>query len=104
LKHLLGWVLGLHTYYCKHGDACKKYISGSNTIRRFSNKYIPKYLQIYVESIIEGILFLILGILFNKLIITNKYTIVFMIGITLHILFEIFGVHDNFCTYQCKRQ
>jgi hypothetical protein len=104
LKHLLGWFFGFHTYYCQHGNACKKYISGSNTIRQFSNKYIPKYLQIWVESIIEGILFLLLGILFSKLLNTNKYTIVFIIGITLHILFEFFGFHDNFCIDQCKRQ
>jgi hypothetical protein len=103
LKHFLGWSLGLHTYYCQHGDACTKYISGPDTVRYFSNKYIPKKLQIWVESIIEGILFILVGIFFNKLIQTNKYNTIFMIGFTLHVLFELFGFHDYFCRESCKR-
>jgi hypothetical protein len=103
LKHLLNSFLGFHTYYCQHGNRCKKYISGSNIIRQFSNKYIPKHLQIWTESIIEGILFILLGILFTKLINTHKYTIIFIIGFSLHFLFEIYGFHDNFCIDQCKR-
>jgi len=102
-KHLLDWSLGFHTQYCQHGDACKKYTSGPDTVRYFSNKYIPKNLQIWVESIFEGILFILLGIFFSKLIKTNKYNIIFMIGFTLHILFELFGFHDFYCRESCKR-
>jgi len=102
-KHFLGWGLGLHTYYCQHGDACRKYISGPDTVRYFSNKYIPKKLQIWVESIIEGVLFILVGIFFNKLIQTNKYNTIFMIGFALHVLFELFGFHDYFCRESCKR-
>ena len=103
LKHLLSCFLGFHTYYCQHDNVSKKNISETNKIRQFSNKYIPKYLQLWVESTIEGILFLLLGILFSKLINTHKYTIIFMIGFSLHFLFEIYGFHDNFCIDQCKQ-
>jgi hypothetical protein len=104
LKHLLGWGVGFHTYYCQHGNACKKYISGSNTIRQFTNKYIPSKLQILVECTFEGILFILLGFLFDKLLITHKYITIFVIGFSLHISFEFFGFHDNFCVEQCKRK
>jgi hypothetical protein len=102
-KHFIGWALGLHTYYCQYGDACKKYISGPDTIRYFSIKYIPNHLQIWIESIFEGILFILFGIFFSKLIKINKYNSIFMIGFTLHILFEFLGFHDYFCRESCKR-
>ncbi len=54
LKHFLGWAIGIHTYYCKFGNACQRYVNGKNTERKF---LFPG--QILLESIGEGLLFVV---------------------------------------------
>ena len=104
LKHFMGWVFGLQTYYCKYGNACNKNNSNSKRIFSFSNnKYLSHGFQIWIESILEGFVFLLVGILFYSFIkMKYDYIFVFLTGFGLHILFEIVGIHKYFCLYQCK--
>ena len=99
-KHLFGWILGLQTYYCKFGNACERYNSGANTMRSFSFTG-----QMFAESLAEGFIFLLtLQILFkianNTL---NKYVILFLLGVLLHLSFELSGIHHRFCLESCSR-
>ena len=87
LKHFISYLLNIHTYYCKYGNACKKY-----------NLNEKKKDHILVESIGEGILFIIVGQLIFYM---NKELAMFLIGFSLHFLFEIFGLHDVFCLTRC---
>jgi len=87
LKHFISYILNIHTYYCKYGNACKKY-----------NLNEKKKDHILVESIGEGILFIIVGQLIFYM---NKELAMFLIGFSLHFLFEIFGLHDVFCLTRC---
>jgi len=87
IKHFISYLLNIHTYYCKYGNACKKY-----------NLNEKKKDHILVESIGEGILFIIVGQLIFYM---NKELAMFLIGFSLHFLFEIFGLHDVFCLTRC---
>ena len=87
LKHYISYLLNIHTYYCKYGNACKKYMLNEK-----------KKDYIIVESIGEGILFIIVGQLIFYM---NKELAMFLIGFSLHFLFEIFGIHDAFCLNRC---
>ena len=82
IKHLLGYYLSLHEYYCKYKyDIVKSY-----------NK------NIILESILEGGLFIIFGYTLSMYLKTkNMLLIVFIIGTLLHIIFEISGMHTKFC-------
>ena len=82
IKHLRGYYLSLHEYYCKYKyDIVKSY-----------NK------NIILESILEGGLFIIFGYTISMYLKTkNMLLIVFIIGVFLHIIFEIFGIHEKFC-------
>ena len=90
IKHLLGYLLNIHSLYCKYGYACKQY---TKTTAVYS-----KYLVL--ESIGEGILYLLFGIILSKLIL-NKLLVVFIIGILLHLIFEILQIHRLFCKKRC---
>jgi hypothetical protein len=80
IKHLIGYYLSLHEYYCKYKfDLVKRY-----------NK------NIILESILEGGLFIIFGYTISMYLKT-KLLIVFIIGTLLHIIFEISGMHTKFC-------
>ena len=107
IKHLGGYFLGLHTYYCNHGYAC-----GKNGSKNGKNSKNPQYhrntdmLTILLETQIEGILFMGLGWLLCKVSSQcKKYTLLlfFMIGFLLHILFEVAGIHKQFCDEQCSK-
>jgi hypothetical protein len=92
LKHFLGYLLGLHSIYCKYGFAC-----GGNAKRVFDDGTFIIY------SIFEGIYFVFLGgILFWWLgSIISPYVIIYLVGFILHILFEIFGMHKKWCSMHC---
>jgi len=82
IKHLLGYYLSLHEYYCKY-----KY----DLVKRYNKSII-------IESILEGCLFIIFGYTLSMYLKTkNKLLIVFIIGTLLHIIFEISGMHTKFC-------
>lgn len=101
LKHLLGYILQIHTYYCNNGLACSK---KSNT----SNNYVASesLLELFIESMCEGLLFLIVGSTFyavSPYLRNHKIVSIFLVGFFLHIAFEITGIHKLFCGYRCKQ-
>lgn len=98
LKHLIGWAIGLQTYYCKFGNACQRYVSGKNTKRKFS---FPG--QILLESIGEGLLFVAFLTLLFRIFKQNKYVTLFATGFLLHMVFELSGVHHKYCLDGCTR-
>lgn len=91
LKHFLGYISGLHTYYCNNGTACYRNIYQPSTTAVISTNAIIS------ESCIEGVVFVLLGYIYS--ITKNKITFitVFIFGIVLHILSEYFGIHHEFC-------
>ena len=92
-KHYIAYEIGIQDYYCKHGYACKK----KKGILKISQKEIILY------SLIEGLLFLILGMLLLNInyLYKNQIILYFIIGVNLHILCEIFGIHKKFCNNLC---
>jgi hypothetical protein len=94
-KHVLGSILGIHTWYCNNGEACLKTLS-QGKIYSASTKNLIR------DSIIEAIVFLILGFIFRH-IIGNIY-LFFAIGILLHTLAEKFGIHKHFCVTYCYKE
>jgi hypothetical protein len=96
-KHLFGYYLYIHDYYCNYGYACKK-------ITRENKKYSSKSSVFIImnESIIEGLLYLSIGSFFSLFILDNMFICVFIIGVLLHIMSELFHVHTFFCKYKCK--
>jgi hypothetical protein len=99
-KHLLGYLTGLHSLYCKYGTACKW---GSSATSIYSN-------HLLMECIIEGVLFVCLRIFFVwictslmnvKITRNTELAIIFSIGVCLHILFEVGKIHGMFCKYRC---
>ena len=104
IKHLLGYILNIHTYYCNNGYACLKYqkqfqshknnnsnISDSKKVAKTS---IP---VLFIESGFEGCLFVFLNIFLLKLKIKNTYTRIFILGVILHLVFEFLQLHIYFC-------
>lgn len=89
IKHFFGYILGIWTMYCKicKGDLFKASISCSKLIG---------------ESILEGILFLIVGNILTK-VINNKSLLFIVIGVVLHFLFELLGMHVYFCETKCNK-
>lgn len=88
LKHGLGDLIGLHTYYC---NICA---SQSN---RVSDRTIG---WILFESIGEGCLFVLAGLSLMRFL--HPRFLPFVIGFSFHVLFEVFGFHRIFCKYRCK--
>lgn len=93
LKHMLGYYIGIHSYYCENGYACKK-------VRRCGNRSL--YSTLLFESVLEGIVFVILGYLFMG-VVRDKLCNVFLIGVFLHVVCEICGLHDYFCRERCGK-
>jgi len=91
IKHFIGGISGLHKIYC------------SQYLNVKCNKYHINIKNLVLESILEGILFVILRIILTKLK-SNEYTKFFMIGLLLHIIFEIMGIHKIFCKKICIKQ
>lgn len=91
-KHFLGYILGIHTWYCNNGEACI----------RHDKIYSARTEHLMRDSIIEAIAFLILGLIFRP-IIGNIY-LFFVIGILLHILAEKFSIHKHFCVNYCYKE
>lgn len=100
VKHLLGYLLGIHTYYCNYGYKCL----GEGTRVATSKNLI-------VESFIEGIYFICFGIILSRIVIDNNVksynkTIImggsiFVFGVGTHILAELLGIHTYFCKNNC---
>lgn len=106
IKHLLGYILNIHTYYCNNGYACLKYqkqiqshknnhsdISDSDS-KKVAKTSIP---ALFIESAFEGCLFVFLNIFLLKLKIKNNYARIFILGVILHLVFEFLQLHIYFC-------
>jgi hypothetical protein len=123
-KHLLGNLLQIHDYYCNNGSACSfLQLRENQPIPQTEShiKYISqnKTAMLIIECIMEGIIFVIL---YNMILYilnqqlakqgqqsTNKQTrnnmtIVFLIGLIMHVLSEKTGVHTYFCKTRCNPQ
>jgi len=81
-KHYFAGICNIHKLYCKN---------------KMSTQFKFSYKELFYESIIEGILFIIIG----YFLFSNLYDLIF-IGIILHISFEIFGLHNKFCSFKNK--
>ena len=101
IKHVGGYYLNIHTYYCNHGDACMRMRNGNNNNNVLISKNKP--VQLLFESIIEGIAYIVGGFICSFFI-PNIYVSVFIIGIAMHILAELLGIHRFFCKNRCIRQ
>ena len=93
LKHLLGNILQIHRYYCKHGEACVKIKSSLKT----SVPFEPTT-QLIAESLAEGAFF---GS-FSYTGLSVSPIRMFEVGFLLHILAEWLGYHAYFCKYRCS--
>jgi hypothetical protein len=80
-KHGLAGIVGLHDAYCRAKGA-----SGS------INK------ALLLESVSEGIIFAVLHIF-----IKDTWYAVFLLGASLHLLFEVTGTHAYFVKTRCKK-
>ena len=125
IKHVGGYYLNIHTYYCNHGDACTR----THSVASRNNILISKLLrltptefnhspstmlrmttarsknnprQLIFESIIEGIAYVVGGFICSYFI-SNMYVSVFIVGIAMHILAELFGIHRFFCKNRCVK-
>ncbi len=78
LKHWIGWISGLHQWYC-------------NAKRARTSSW-----AVGAESIAEGVLFLVCSFLFRES--ASAGLVAFCIGMGLHVSFEIVGLHTFFCT------
>ena len=80
-KHFLGFVFGIQSFFCK---------CAINT----------PYSILFYESIFEGALFVIFGYILTLLQL-KKLVQIFIIGLVLHLLFEILSGHKWFCENRC---
>jgi len=92
-KHLLGYFLNIHTWYCNNGEACLKVLNQYNNYNA-----IPTHL--IRDSVYDSLMFLLIGsILLTKI---NNIPLFFTIGALLHIISEHLLVHKYFCESSCK--
>jgi hypothetical protein len=105
----MGYYIGLHDYYCQNGYACikknrNKFFAKKEEMLR-DKKYVSKNrpFQLFIESIIEGFV-VTLFVFFIHLGIDNKSICIFTVGISMHIISEILGIHTFFCNDNCLLQ
>jgi hypothetical protein len=97
MKHLLGYLFGIQSYYCNYGYACSKSEDKDKKKEVYNNTY-----RLIFECIIEGIAYIVIGTIVNTLI-THKILTIFFTGFILHILSEILEIHTYFCENNCKK-
>ena len=102
-KHFLSGYVKIHDFYCNYGYACY----GKNDCKNGkcnSNKDL-----LFIESIFEGILYLIFGFIIIESFEYFNYRLkhiylYFLIGSSLHIIFEWLQIHKYFCDNNCNKQ
>ena len=94
LKHSLASSIGIWTWYCNNGTACKKELNQNEN-------YESTTVNIVRDSIYESMLFVVVGMLLSIIMRKNVYLFL-VLGIILHIWGEMFGIHTIFCRKQCK--
>lgn len=103
IKHLLGYLLNIHTYYCNNGYACLKYQKQLQMNNHQGGKVAKiSITSLLVESGFEGCLFVMLNIFLLKFKLKNNYIRIFLLGVMLHIIFEFLQLHIYFCK-RCVR-
>jgi len=96
LKHYLSYYLGIQTFFCNHGYACKKISHSDNT-------YIARNNNLFIESLLEGLWFLTIGsIVFNSNGKVKPFIVMFFIGFFTHLLCEKIKIHKYFCIHNCQ--
>jgi hypothetical protein len=90
IKHFLGYVAGLHTYYCQYGSACCGMKGG---VAKADSRYL------LLDSIVEGLAFIFIGYLITKT--GYRYAAIFVAGALIHLLAELLQVHKFFCQHRC---
>lgn len=96
-KHLLGFYIGIHTWYCNNGYTCLKIQPNKHLNFVASSTYLLS------DSIYEAIIFLFAGTLLHFFIQTELY-LFFIMGIILHIIAEHSGLHKYFCSQNCVKK
>lgn len=87
IKHLISYLIGIQDYYCKIYKG---------------NGYQSKPSNIIIECLLEGLFFIYIGLLLSK-IIENIYLLFFLLGFSIHIISEVYGIHSLFLIYNCKK-
>jgi len=87
IKHLISYLIGIQDYYCKIYKG---------------NSYQSKPSNIIIECLLEGLFFIYIGLLLSK-IIENRYFLFFLLGFSIHIISEVYGIHSLFLIYNCKK-
>lgn len=88
LKHLISYLIGIQDYYCK--------INKNHT-------YHSKPTNIIMECLFEGLFFVFIGLLISAIGIKNKYLLLLILGVFIHIFAEFYGIHSLFLIYNCKK-
>lgn len=84
IKHFLAKLINIHSYYCK--NSCNA-VDTSETIY-----------QLATDSIIEGLAFILVGMIIT---IPPTIKIMFIVGLVMHLLAELLGVHKYYCKHRC---
>jgi hypothetical protein len=92
-KHFLGHYAGIHSYYCRYGNACNVCTKNSCELTNVS--------YLLPESVLEGLGFIIVGYGFVSWF-KNKYVAVCVAGVLIHLLAELLTVHHYFCNTRCR--
>jgi hypothetical protein len=95
-KHLLGSIFGIWNWYCNNGNACMKVLSKYQ-------KYEANTLYLISDSLYESIIFLVAGTILAT-ILKNRLLLFFIMGIILHIISEMTGIHKSFCIKTCDKK
>ena len=95
-KHFFAYFIGIQTYYCNNGYSCDE-----NENEKKTN---TTHGEVFVESIFEGIAFIIFCLFFSQVayLRNNCVLLFFAVGFSLHIIFEIIGIHKYFCRVKCS--
>lgn len=90
LKHYLGYIIGLQTWYCEERNKRTK-------TKKSLTKKVAKSPSL-LENIQEGIAFVVISFIIRKFLkIKDIYFIAFLTGFILHLLAEFSGIHTIFC-------
>lgn len=98
IKHLLGFYLGLQSFYCNYGVECSK---------RENNTNLEAVRPSFFENLLEGIVFVLFGCILRNIFLillkygNNIYLISFFTGFFLHFISDMVGIHSFFCKYYC---
>lgn len=87
LKHLISYLIGIQDYYCR--------IHKNHT-------YQSKPSNIIIECLFEGLFFVFIGLLISAFGIKNRYLLLLILGVFIHIFAEFYGIHSLFLIYNCK--